>query len=543
MWSRRSSPQLRHRPPARAAGHALDSCGERFGKPTQGGAKPQAPTVGDRLARGAVEDVVHEGREVLDRQRRIVGVTRREIPLVDESLGEPVRGAEDVLVPRSPTVPVAELDGGEVLMHAHHRHDLGAHRAGQQVGGDTIVSLRCERLAHVVKEGSDHQLGIGARPLGSRRGLERMLVIVEAQAAILIPQRREERQRDVGTRQTGHAWNVPSSTLIGGHGTRPCGYERRNSPVPSNSTKLAWFVIRRVHVREGTSVVSGVAKPTAGVTVVTGAASGMGLATARRLLRPRETMVLVDLDAAKLDAVRADLAEYAAGQEWVQTAVADVTDADALAGLAEQVHELGPFRALAHAAGVSPTMGEWWQMIHVDLVGTARILQTFLPLAEPGTVAVCWASNSAYIGAVPAGDAVLDAILDHPLAPDLHARLDAALDGRWNTPAGSGEAYGWAKRGVTRLVRREASAWGARGGRLLSISPGIINTPMSRLELERQPLMQVMLDNTPIPRMGAPSEVADLVAFLVSDRAGYLTGTDILIDGGVSATIEGMFNR
>ena len=71
-----------------------------------------------------------------------------------------------------------------------------------------------------------------------------------------------------------------------------------------------------------------------GVTVVTGAASGMGLATARRLLRPRETMLLVDLDAAKLDSVRADLAEYAAGPEWVQTAVADVTDTDAMARVA-----------------------------------------------------------------------------------------------------------------------------------------------------------------------------------------------------------------
>jgi NAD(P)-dependent dehydrogenase (short-subunit alcohol dehydrogenase family) len=280
----------------------------------------------------------------------------------------------------------------------------------------------------------------------------------------------------------------------------------------------------------------------AGVTIVTGAASGMGLATARRLLRPRETMLLVDLDAVKLDAVRADLAEYAAGPEWVQTLVADVTDTDAMELLAKKVHGLGRFRTLAHAAGISPTMGEWWPMIHVDLVGTARILQALLPLAEPGTVAVCWASNSAHMGAIPAGDPVLDGILDGPLEPELRGLLDTALEGRWDTAAGSGEAYGWAKRGVIRLVRREASAWGARGARLLSVSPGIINTPMSRQELEQQPMMQVMIDNTPIPRMGAPSEVADLVAFLVSDDAGYLTGTDILIDGGVSATIERMFN-
>jgi para-nitrobenzyl esterase len=286
----------------------------------------------------------------------------------------------------------------------------------------------------------------------------------------------------------------------------------------------------------------GSAAMTTAVTIVTGAASGMGLATARRLLRPRETMLLVDLDAAKLEAVRADLAEYAAGPEWVETAVADVTDTDAMARLAETVRDLGPFRTLAHAAGISPTMGEWWPMVHVDLVGTARILQALLPLVEPGSVAVCWASNSAHMGATPAGDPVLDPILDDPLDPDLHARLEAALEGRWDGEAGSGAAYGWAKRGVIRLVRREASAWGARGGRLLSVSPGIINTPMSRQELEKQPMMQVMLDNTPVPRMGAPSEVADLVAFLVSHNASYLTGTDILIDGGVSATLERMLN-
>ena len=121
-----------------------------------------------------------------------------------------------------------------------------------------------------------------------------------------------------------------------------------------------------------------------GVTVVTGAASGMGLATARRLLRARETMLLVDLDAAKLDSVHADLAEYTAGPEWVQTAVADVTDTDAMARVAEQVRALGPFRTLAHTAGISPTMGEWWPMIHVDLVGTTRILAALLPLVEAG---------------------------------------------------------------------------------------------------------------------------------------------------------------
>ncbi len=278
------------------------------------------------------------------------------------------------------------------------------------------------------------------------------------------------------------------------------------------------------------------------VTIVTGAASGMGLATARRLLRPRETMLLVDLDAAKLDAVRADLVEYAAGAEWVETAVADVTDTDAMARLAEQVQGLGSFRTLAYVAGISPTMGEWWPMIYVDLVGTARILQALLPLVEPGSVAVCWASNSAHMGATPAGDPVLDGILDDPLAPRSPRSARGGARGRLGRRGGERRRLrvGQARRDPPRSPRGERV--GRRGGRLLSISPGIINTPMSRQELEKQPMMQVMLDNTPVPRMGAPSEVADLVAFLVSHNASYLTGTDILIDGGVSATIEQMLN-
>ncbi len=274
-----------------------------------------------------------------------------------------------------------------------------------------------------------------------------------------------------------------------------------------------------------------------GVTVITGAASGMGLACARRLARPDQTLLLVDIDAAKLAAVRADVAEYASGPDDVQTATVDVTDVASLAGLADRVRELGEFRALAHAAGISPTMAAWDAVIRVDLVGTALILEALRPLAVSGTAVVCWASNGAYMGISGAGDPILDAILDEPLAPDLIDRLAAANGERFSSPDGSGDAYTWAKRGVIRLVRREAAAWGARGARIVSISPGIINTPMSRQEFAVQPLMKVMIDNTPIPRFGAPNEIAELVAFLVSPNAGYITGCDILIDGGVSAAL------
>ncbi len=273
-----------------------------------------------------------------------------------------------------------------------------------------------------------------------------------------------------------------------------------------------------------------------GVIVITGAASGMGLACARRLLRPDRVLLLADVDETKLAPVRDDLIGFAPRSDAVVTAQADVTDSVALAALAEQVRGLGEFRGLAHAAGISPTMATWDAVMNVDLVGTARVLEALHPLAVEGTVAVCWASNGAYMGAPALGDPTLDAILDEPLAPDLLERL-LEVNPSFADDQGSGSAYSWAKRGVIRLVRRQSAAWAAVGARIVSISPGVINTPMAALEQETQPQMKVVVDSALRSRLGAPTEVAELVAFLMSRAAGFITGCDILIDGGSSAAV------
>src|SRR5207247_11264664 len=96
----------------------------------------------------------------------------------------------------------------------------------------------------------------------------------------------------------------------------------------------------------------------------------------------------------------------------------------------------------------------------------------------------------------------------------------------------SGLAYAWAKHGVIRAAARAALTWGRRGGRVNSVSPGLIDTGMGRQEFEAQPFMQVMLDNTPLGRLGEADEVAAVVAFLVSDDASFISGVDILVDGG-----------
>jgi NAD(P)-dependent dehydrogenase (short-subunit alcohol dehydrogenase family) len=253
------------------------------------------------------------------------------------------------------------------------------------------------------------------------------------------------------------------------------------------------------------------------VAVVTGAARGMGRACLDRLRGTTEHLMAVDLAAPDID-----------GAVGV---ACDVADPAAVARLAERVGELGGLRSLVHAAGISPTMADPRRIFAVDLVGTQLLLDACEPLAGPGTAAVCFASSSAHLISLAGPDSELDALVEDPGAEGFLDRVAARFGDD------SGLAYGWAKRGVVRAAARAAVAWGARGGRVTSVSPGLIDTPMGRQELEVQPMMQVILDNTPVGRLGRAEEVADLVAYLVSDAAGFVSGIDVLIDGGA---LEGL---
>jgi NAD(P)-dependent dehydrogenase (short-subunit alcohol dehydrogenase family) len=265
-----------------------------------------------------------------------------------------------------------------------------------------------------------------------------------------------------------------------------------------------------------------------GVSVVTGAARGMGLACARRLAADGHALILVDLSD-EIDEVASGLAaETGVAVEGYRC---DITDRPAVAGLAERVGASGSLRALVHAAGVSPTMGDWRRMFQIDLVGTALVVEALRPLARSGSAAVCFASMAAHLMPAPA-DPAADALFDDPLAADFLSRLASSFDG-----ADPGLAYGTAKRAVIRLVGRESVAWGRLGARICSISPGTIDTPMGQQEMAEQPFMATLLEHTPLGRLGRAEELANVVAFLVSPEASYMTGCDLLVDGG---TVPGL---
>jgi NAD(P)-dependent dehydrogenase (short-subunit alcohol dehydrogenase family) len=215
----------------------------------------------------------------------------------------------------------------------------------------------------------------------------------------------------------------------------------------------------------------------------------------------------------------------------VSTATVDVSSRASVHALVQAATALGDVVGVIHAAGVSPSQASPETILKVDLYGTALVLEEFGNVIARGGSAVVISSQSGHrLGALPAEqNAALaitpaDALFDLPfLQPE---RITNPL-----------HAYQISKRGNVLRVMAEAVRWGARGARVNSISPGIIMTPLANDELKgpRGEGYRRMIEVSAAGRAGTPDEVASVGALLMGPDGAFITGSDFLMDGGVTA--------
>ena len=263
------------------------------------------------------------------------------------------------------------------------------------------------------------------------------------------------------------------------------------------------------------------------VIVVIGAGQ-IGQAIARRVSAGKH-VVLADLRKSNAEEAAEVLAN--AGFD-VSTTTVDVSSRESVHALVQTATALGDVTGVIHAAGVSPSQATAEVILAVDLYGTALVLEEFGNIIAPGGSCVVIASQSGHrLGALTAEQ---DAALATTPADELRALPMLQPD----QVADSLHAYQLAKRGNSLRVMAEAVRWGKRGARVNTISPGIIITPLARDELTgpRGEGYRRMIELCPAGRAGTPDEVGTVGALLMSPDGAFITGSDFLMDGGVTAS-------
>jgi NAD(P)-dependent dehydrogenase (short-subunit alcohol dehydrogenase family) len=263
------------------------------------------------------------------------------------------------------------------------------------------------------------------------------------------------------------------------------------------------------------------------VIVVIGPGS-IGQAIARRVSAGKKVL-LADVKRENAEAAAKTLAD--AGFD-VSVATVNVSKREEVRALVQQATALGEVSGLIHAAGVSPTQASPATILAVDLYGTALVLEEFGHVIARGGSGVVIASQSGH--RLPA----LTPDENKALATTPVEQLLALPFLQPEKVKDSLHAYQLAKRGNSLRVMAEAVRWGKRGARINTISPGIIITPLAKDELTgpRGPGYRRMIDLCPVGRAGTPDEVGTIGALLIGPDGAFITGSDFLMDGGVTAS-------
>jgi NAD(P)-dependent dehydrogenase (short-subunit alcohol dehydrogenase family) len=243
---------------------------------------------------------------------------------------------------------------------------------------------------------------------------------------------------------------------------------------------------------------------------------------AARALGQRHPLLIVNRSADRLERALEALRDdgYTAfGQ------ICDISNPEETKALGEMLRKGRGVRVLAHVAAVGPSIGDWRKLIAINLIGPHLIAKAVGPHMVRGGVAIYYSSLGAYMCSPEAGR---DAVLEDPLKAGF---FDALLDALGAEPSLL-EAYNYSKRALIRFAEKLAVHWGKDEVRVLSLSPGMIETSMGRRDGAPVPGRNERVREIPLGRKGTSIEVSAVLSFLASDAASFVNGVDILVDGG-----------
>ena len=262
-------------------------------------------------------------------------------------------------------------------------------------------------------------------------------------------------------------------------------------------------------------------------------AGSMGTAIVRRIAAGKK-ILLGDISERALERVGDDFRR--SGYD-VETQVVNALERDSIEAFAQKAASLGPVMYFIDTAGASSNQATPEHIVNLDMVGTGYAVDAFGRVMAEGSAGLIISSQAAYMYPIPNKDElqIVNTATDNLAA--LPIVRDVAMQN-------SGQAYMIAKR-VNHLQAQRAAAttWRERRARINTISPGIIVTPLAYDEFNANGAgYQAMTDASAARRVASSDEIADAAAFLLGEHATFINGTDLLIDGGVIASLRtGMF--
>lgn len=259
------------------------------------------------------------------------------------------------------------------------------------------------------------------------------------------------------------------------------------------------------------------------VCVVTGGGSGMGLAAAK-FMSKEKIIVVTGRTMSKLEKAVKELEELGF-ETYAKTC--DTSIRAQVKDLAEYAAGLGEIKNVIHSAGLSPAMADPEKLIRVNALGSVYVNEEFSKLMKQGSVIVDISSNSAYM--IPDFLASKKVFSLAERDEDLFLKKVLFLPKRLKGYQAAGLAYGLSKKFVIWYAAKCAYAYGEKGIRVCSLSPGLIATDMGNLEAQEG---GDLLKTTAEKRMGKPEELGFAIASVADERNGYLAGVDVLVDGG-----------